>query len=208
MSKWLTVLCTALVWCCYLCSIPAATSMANNETDRFALLAFKAAIVQDPFGALSSWNHSLHYCHWNGILCSQRHPDRVIGITLRSQGLVGSLSTHIGNLSFLKSINLQNNIFHGPIPQEMGRLFRLQTIEFSTNSFGGGIPNNLSRCSKLEWLNLIDNNLTGNIPACVKTSFQEPSLLSLETSHPCSKFLSRNVICMERFRQKLLGFEA
>ncbi|XP_028107408.1 putative receptor-like protein kinase At3g47110 [Camellia sinensis] len=165
MSKWLTVLCTALVWCCYLCSIPAATSMANNETDRFALLAFKAAIVQDPFGALSSWNHSLHYCHWNGILCSQRHPDRVIGITLRSQGLVGSLSTHIGNLSFLKSINLQNNIFHGPIPQEMGRLFRLQTIEFSTNSFGGGIPNNLSRCSKLEWLNLIDNNLTGNIPA-------------------------------------------
>ncbi|CAL5348257.1 unnamed protein product [Camellia sinensis] len=165
MSKWFTVLCTALVWCCYYCSIPAATSMANNETDRAALVAFKAAIVQDPFGALTSWNHSLHYCHWNGVLCSRRHPDRVIGITLRSQGLVGSLSPHVGNLSFLEIIVLQNNSFHGPIPQEMGRLFRLQRIEFSNNSFGGGIPNNLSRCSKLEWLNLINNNLTGNIPA-------------------------------------------
>ncbi|CAL5414365.1 unnamed protein product [Camellia sinensis] len=146
-------------------SIPAATSTANNETDRVALLAFKAAIVEDPFGALSSWNHSLHYCHWNGILCSRLHPDGVIGLTLMSRGLVGSLSPHIGNLSFLKSIVLQNNSFHGPIPQEMGRLFRLQKLEFSNNSFGGGIPNNLSRCSKLEWLNLVDNNLTGIIPA-------------------------------------------
>ncbi|GMP79112.1 hypothetical protein CsSME_00034781 [Camellia sinensis var. sinensis] len=139
--------------------------MANNETDRVALVAFKAAIVQDPFGALTSWNHSLHYCHWKGILCSHRHPDRVIQLTLRSQGLVGLLSPHIGNLSFFNSIDLQNNSFHGPIPQELGRLFRLQTIEFNNNSFRGGIPNNLSRCSKLEWLNLIDNHLTGNIPA-------------------------------------------
>ncbi|CAL5414380.1 unnamed protein product [Camellia sinensis] len=89
----------------------------------------------------------------------------VIGITLRSQGLVGSLSSHVGNLSFLERIRLPNNSFHGPIPQEMGRLSRLQIIEFGNNSFRGGIPNNLSRCSKLEWLDLVNNNLTGNIPA-------------------------------------------
>ncbi|KAL7176587.1 hypothetical protein ACSBR2_030010 [Camellia fascicularis] len=165
MSKWLTVLCIALVWCCYFCSIPAATSVANNETDGVALLAFRAAIVEDPFGALSSWNHSFHFCLWNGILCSRRHPDRVIGLNLTSQGLVGLLSPHIGNLSFLKSIILHNNSFHGTIPQEMGRLFRLQTTEFSYNLFGGGIPNNLSRCSRLERLNFTNNNLTGNIPA-------------------------------------------
>ncbi|GMP79121.1 hypothetical protein CsSME_00034790 [Camellia sinensis var. sinensis] len=167
MASSFIVLYTALVWwwCYLLCNIPAASCFMANETDRLALVAFKAAIVEDPFGAFTSWNHSVHHCHWNGILCSRRHPDRVIGITLMSQGLVGSLSPHVGNLSFLKSIVLQNNSFHGPIPQEMGRLFRLQTLHFSNNSFGGGIPNNLSRCSKLEWLNLIDNNLTGNIPA-------------------------------------------
>ncbi|CAL5341410.1 unnamed protein product [Camellia sinensis] len=125
--------------------------MANNATDRAALVAFKAAIVQDPF---------------------------VIGITLRSQGLVGLLSPHVGNLSFLERIVLPNNSFHGPIPQEMGRLFRLQTIVFNNNSFGSGIPNNLSRCSKLEWLNLVDNNLTGNIPAELGT------LSRLRTSIP------------------------
>ncbi|CAL5417255.1 unnamed protein product [Camellia sinensis] len=143
MAKLVIVLYTALVLWCYLFNIPAAKCiMANNETDRAALEAFKAAIVQDPFGALSSWNHSLHYCLWNGILCSHRHPDRVIGITLRSHGLIGSLSPHVGNLSFLKRIVLPNNSW------EMG-----------------GIPNNLSGCSKLEWLDFINNNLTGNIPA-------------------------------------------
>ncbi|THF95134.1 hypothetical protein TEA_020315 [Camellia sinensis var. sinensis] len=167
MAKLVIVVYTALVlWCYLLFNIPAAKCiMANNETDRAALEAFKAAIVQDPFGALSSWNNSLHFCLWNGILCSRRHPDRVIGITLRSQGLVGSLSSHVGNLSFLERIRLPNNSFHGPIPQEMGRLSRLQIIEFGNNSFRGGIPNNLSRCSKLEWLDLVNNNLTGNIPA-------------------------------------------
>ncbi|CAL5417259.1 unnamed protein product [Camellia sinensis] len=167
MASSLIVLYTALVWwwCYLLCNILAASCIMANEIDRLALVAFKAAIVQDPFGVFTSWNHSLHHCHWNDILCSHRHPDRVIGLTLDSQGLVGSLSPYIGNLSFLKVIDLQSNSFHGPIPQEMGRLFRLQTIEFNNNSFGGGIPNNLSRCSKLEWLNLLDNNLTGNIPA-------------------------------------------
>ncbi|KAL7208905.1 hypothetical protein ACSBR1_030609 [Camellia fascicularis] len=167
MAKLVIVLYTALVlWCYLLCNIPATKCiMANNETDRVALEAFKAVIVEDPFGALSSWNHSLHFYLWNDILCSRRHPDRVIGITLRSQGLFGSLSSHVGNLSFLKRIILPNNSFHGPIPQEMGRLFRLQIIEFSNNSLGGRIPTNLSRCSKLEYLDLVNNNLTGNIPA-------------------------------------------
>ncbi|CAL5414376.1 unnamed protein product [Camellia sinensis] len=164
MANLLVVLYTALVWWCYLlCNIPAATSMAN-ETDRVALVAFKAAIDEDPFGALTSWNHSVHYCLWNGILCSRRHPDRVIGITLRSHGLVGSLSPHIGNLSFLKSLVLENNSFQGPIPPEMGRLFRLQIMALNNNSFGGAIPTNLSHCLSLQYLNLIDNNLTGNIP--------------------------------------------
>ncbi|CAL5348259.1 unnamed protein product [Camellia sinensis] len=89
-----------------------------NETERVKLVAFKAAIDEDPFRALTSWNHSVLYCLWNGILCSRRHPDRVIGITLRSRGLVGLLSPHMVNLSFLKSLVLENNSFHGPIPRD------------------------------------------------------------------------------------------
>ncbi|KAG8363952.1 hypothetical protein BUALT_Bualt19G0075800 [Buddleja alternifolia] len=141
----------------HLATTPATCS--NNKTDLQALLAFKNAIN----GGLSSWNATLHYCNWKGILCSRRHQSRVVSINLRSQGLVGSISPHIGNLSFLRTIILQNNSFHGQIPEEIGRLRRLQKIEFSNNSFSGEIPRNLSQCRNLYYLNMIDNDLTGII---------------------------------------------
>ncbi|KAI3464362.1 hypothetical protein Pfo_021025 [Paulownia fortunei] len=139
------------------------TTCSNNETDLQALLAFKKAIDDDPLGALNSWNGTLHFCSWKGILCSKRHQNRVVSVNLMSQGLVGSLSPHLGNLSFLRTIILQNNSFRGQIPEAIGRLRRLEWVEFSNNSFGGEIPRNLSQCRNLYYLNLIDNNLTGTI---------------------------------------------
>ncbi|KAH6776631.1 hypothetical protein C2S52_014192 [Perilla frutescens var. hirtella] len=138
-------------------------SYSDNQTDFEALLAFKKTIHDDPLGALSSWNETTHFCRWNGVSCSRRHPNRVVSVSLPSQGLVGSLSPHIGNLSFLSIIDLQNNSFRGLIHEEIGRLRRLEFIEFSNNSFEGGIPRNLSRCKNLYYLNLIDNHLTGSI---------------------------------------------
>ncbi|XP_042034310.1 probable LRR receptor-like serine/threonine-protein kinase At3g47570 [Salvia splendens] len=138
-------------------------SHSNNHTDLEALLAFKKSIHDDPLHALSSWNETTHFCRWNGVSCSKRHPSRVVSLSLRSLGLVGSLSPHIGNLSFLRIIDLKNNTFNGQIPPEIGRLRRLQVIEFSNNSFGGGIPKNLTHCINLYYLNLIDNELSGDI---------------------------------------------
>ncbi|KAH6769684.1 hypothetical protein C2S52_014487 [Perilla frutescens var. hirtella] len=143
---------------------PPAATYSSNETDLRSLLAFKSAIDLDPQGALISWNETVHFCSWNGIQCGRRHPDRVVAMNLRSQGLTGSLSPHLGNLSLLRSINLQNNTFHGLIPQEITLLRRLQYVEFSNNSFIGPVPQNLSNCHDLVYLNLIDNNLSGAIP--------------------------------------------
>ncbi|XP_011099080.2 probable LRR receptor-like serine/threonine-protein kinase At3g47570 [Sesamum indicum] len=153
--------CMILLFFFYFATTPATCS--NNETDLQALLAFKRSIDDDPTGVLNSWNETLHFCSWKGILCSKRHQNRVVSINLMSQGLVGTLSPHLGNLSFLRTIILQNNSFHGFIPEEIGRLRRLELIEFSNNSFGGEIPRNLSNCRNLYYLNLIDNNLTGSI---------------------------------------------
>ncbi|XP_047961361.1 receptor kinase-like protein Xa21 [Salvia hispanica] len=139
------------------------SSHSNNHSDLEALLAFKNSIHDDPLHALSSWNETTHFCRWNGVTCSKRHPHRVVSVIMSSQGLVGSLSPHIGNLSFLRTVNLKNNIFSGPIPEEIGRLRRLGKIEFSNNSFGGVIPTNLSQCTNLYYLNLIGNQLTGVI---------------------------------------------
>ncbi|XP_028961766.1 probable LRR receptor-like serine/threonine-protein kinase At3g47570 [Malus domestica] len=141
----------------------ASSHLAGNEVDRLSLLAFKAEIVNDTLGILSSWNESLHFCHWPGITCGRRH-QRVTVLNLRSSGMAGHLSPHIGNLSFLRALYLHNNSFSHTIPPEIGRLFRLQRLRLENNSFSGHIPFNISKCSNLQYLDLYGNTLTGELP--------------------------------------------
>ncbi|KAI3855885.1 hypothetical protein MKX03_011540 [Papaver bracteatum] len=145
----------------------AAINYDKKSSDRLALIALKNEITEDPLGILSSWNdrnNSLHFCEWTGVTCSLRHRSRVTSIDLRSQRLVGSISSHIGNLSFLKTLNLFNNSLHGEIPQQIGRLSRLTSLNLSNNSMEGEIPHNISHCSNLIHLNISGNNFLGIIP--------------------------------------------
>ncbi|XP_059665775.1 probable LRR receptor-like serine/threonine-protein kinase At3g47570 [Cornus florida] len=142
----------------------AATSEpGGNETDRFALLAFKAKITNDPFMVMSSWNVSIHFCQWHGVTCGRRHK-RVIKLDLNSHKLFGSISPHIGNLSFLRVLNLQNNSFEDETPPEVGRLRRLQFLRLNNNSISGSIPANLSACTTLVGFDFRYNKLVGSIP--------------------------------------------
>ncbi|PWA43971.1 protein kinase-like domain-containing protein [Artemisia annua] len=153
-----------------LTSATVSASYGGNETDYLALLSFKSKITQDPYKVLTSWNHSFHFCEWSGISCGKRHK-RVTALRLGSQGLEGSLSPHVGNLSFLREFYLRNNSFQGNIPQELGRLSRLRHLNLNINEFSGVIPTNLSGCSNLEVLSLGGNKLAGSIT-------KEMSLLS------------------------------
>ncbi|KAJ0558557.1 putative protein kinase RLK-Pelle-LRR-XII-1 family [Helianthus annuus] len=140
-----------------------STSYGGNETDHQALLSFKSMITHDPNGSLTSWNSSVHFCDWNGVTCGKRHR-RVTVIQLESRGLTGSLSPHVGNLSFLRRLSLVSNSFHGSIPHELGRLSRLRLLNLGDNKFSGFIPTNLSACSNLKDLALFSNRLVGSIP--------------------------------------------
>ncbi|KAF8017590.1 hypothetical protein BT93_H2697 [Corymbia citriodora subsp. variegata] len=137
--------------------------VGGNETDRLALQEFKAQIA-DPGGVFSSWNDSSHFCEWYGVKCSHRHR-RVVVLDLHSKNLLGVVPPHIGNLSFLREVDLRNNSFHSEIPSEFSRLFRLQKLFLRNNSFSGQIPSNLSHCSNLLTLVLDYNMLEGNLPA-------------------------------------------
>ncbi|KAI8551452.1 hypothetical protein RHMOL_Rhmol06G0186900 [Rhododendron molle] len=136
----------------------------GNETDRLALLSFKAQITGDHFGILNLWNESIHFCQWVGVTCGRRHPTRVIVLNLDGRELVGPVSPHIGNLSFLKELSLVNNSFSHEIPPQLGRLKRLREIWMDNNSFTGEIPTNISGCSNLIMLILPQNRLSGKIP--------------------------------------------
>ncbi|XP_058070342.1 probable LRR receptor-like serine/threonine-protein kinase At3g47570 [Magnolia sinica] len=136
----------------------------RNETDRLALISFKDLISNDPLQFLSSWNSSFHFCNWKGVTCGRRHPQRVTALNLGSHGLVGPISPHISNLTFLRTINLSTNSFQGEIPREIGKLFRLQDLDLSYNGLQGEIPNDLFNCSELRSLSLYQNKLQGRIP--------------------------------------------
>ncbi|KAK3428353.1 hypothetical protein EUGRSUZ_F04396 [Eucalyptus grandis] len=138
-------------------------SSTTNETDRVALLAFKAGITGDPFGVLNSWNNSIGFCQWYGVTCSWKHR-RVTALDLSSQRLSGSISPHIGNHSFLREIWLVNNTLDHEIPPQVGQLRRLCHLRLDNNSLVGEIPKNISICSNLVTLVLQGNRLIGEIP--------------------------------------------
>nr|XP_043633400.1 probable LRR receptor-like serine/threonine-protein kinase At3g47570 [Erigeron canadensis] len=139
-------------------------TLATNNTDHLALLAIKSSIIHDPQHVLDSWNTSFHFCQWQGVTCGHRHL-RVTRLDLGSRGFAGSVSPHIGNLSFLRVLNLTNNTFKGVIPSQLGNLFRLQELMFDINSFEGKVPTSLSNCTGLNVLWLNNNNLVGGIPS-------------------------------------------
>ncbi|KAL7182353.1 hypothetical protein ACSBR1_041122 [Camellia fascicularis] len=81
----------------------------------------------------------------SGVSCGRRH-QRVTVLNLSSLSLVGSISPQIGNLTFLRRIDLSNNSFHGEIPLEIGKLFRLQYLLLLNNSFQGCVGLGCHRC--------------------------------------------------------------
>lgn len=137
--------------------IQANAASAGNDTDLLSLIAIKNRL-----GGLSFWNRSQHFCQWQGITCGRRHR-RVTELNLYDQSLVGSIAPHIGNLSFLRVIDLTNNSLYGEIPQEIVHLHRLQYLSTRDNAFEGKIPSNISQCTNLVHIDLGGNNLSGEI---------------------------------------------
>ncbi|KAI9088617.1 hypothetical protein K1719_029731 [Acacia pycnantha] len=135
----------------------------SNETDRLSLIKFKQSISNDPYRIRDSWNSSTHFCDWHGISCSHKN-QRVTHLVLQGYQLSGTISPFIGNLSFLRVIDLRNNNFQGEIPKDLGRLVKLEILYFNYNILTGEFPINVTSCSNLKNLSFGGNQLTGKIP--------------------------------------------
>ncbi|CAA2998848.1 probable LRR receptor-like serine threonine-kinase At3g47570 [Olea europaea subsp. europaea] len=187
------ILC-AILWLFDSANTPVKCS--NNKTDSLALLSFKAAIDDDPRGALNSWNESVDFCSWKGILCGSRHHTRVVSINMMSQGLVGYLSPHIalglsknklsgtispfvGNLKRLVLLSLANCGLQGEIPQVLVHLQSLELINLDENSLTGAIPPGLYNISTFSIFSVRSNQLRGTIPRDLGFSFPKSRHLDL-----------------------------
>ncbi|KAL5767867.1 hypothetical protein ACOSQ2_014650 [Xanthoceras sorbifolium] len=170
----------AILLCCINLLLSYSFSTNSNETDRLALLSIMSQL-HDPLQFTSSWNYSIPVCMWQGVTCGYRHK-RVTKLDLGNQNIGGQLSPYIGNLSFLRFINVKGNNLYGEIPPEVSRLFRLRTLLVSNNSFSGTIPTNLSHCYNLIQFSAYYNNLVGEIPA-VLGDLSKLQHLSLHGNH-------------------------
>ncbi|CAL4970410.1 unnamed protein product [Urochloa decumbens] len=130
-----------------------------------ALMAVKSRL-RDEKGIMALWDiYSVDPCTWSMVACSA---DKfVISLQMANNGLSGTLSPSIGNLSHLQTMSLQNNTISGVIPPEIGKLTNLDALDLSSNEFVGDIPSSLGQLTRLNYLRLDRNNLSGQIPVDV-----------------------------------------
>ncbi|PWZ29037.1 Receptor kinase-like protein Xa21 [Zea mays] len=169
MSLWkqpskLAMLVVLLLLLCHAVDKVHCSTHHNNSQDFHSLLEFHKGITSDPNEALSNWNPSIHFCHWHGVNCSSTRPYRVTELNLTGQNLAGQISSSLGNLTFLHTLDLSYNSFSGPLPL-LNKLRNLDILFLGSNHLGDVIPDWLTNSSNLVDLDLSENNLNGHIPS-------------------------------------------
>ncbi|KAI5683155.1 hypothetical protein M9H77_04383 [Catharanthus roseus] len=140
------------------------TSSFTPWEQQTALLFLKASI-SDPLKILANnWSATAFPCDWTGISCSSLH-NRVTAVNISRMALSGSLPSHLGNLSFLVSLDLSGNNFQGLLPHEFVRLRRLRFINLAFNNYTGEVPSWFGFLPNLQFLNFRNNTFTGSLPA-------------------------------------------
>lgn len=165
-----------------LCFPSLASSDLNSEKQ--ALLAFANSVHH---GLKLNWNPNTAVCSsWVGVTCTRDHThvlalrlpgiglsgeirpntlgklDHLQVLSLRSNGLTGSLPPDVSSLPSLHNLYLQHNAFTGDIPTLLSS--GLSSLDLSYNSFSGEIPVAVQNLSQLTVLNLQNNSLAGPIP--------------------------------------------
>ncbi|KAL0369211.1 UNVERIFIED_CONTAM: putative LRR receptor-like serine/threonine-protein kinase [Sesamum calycinum] len=151
-----------LVWFLSISRTCSAQIVSNQTTDRDALVAFKTAIISDPYEILvKNWSSDASICNWIGVSCSRQ---RVTALNFSGFSFQGTVAPSLGNLTFLSSLDLRSNNFTGFLPQELSNLHRLQVINVGFNSFTGEIPSWFGTLPELEFIFMNNNNFSGSIP--------------------------------------------
>ncbi len=90
--------------------------------------------------------------------------NRVGGIELPENNLVGTIPPEIGQLQELDEMQLTDNNLSGTLPAAIGQLQNLATLELDNNNLSGGLPPEIGTLLSLEVLSLSNNNFSGTIP--------------------------------------------
>ena len=173
-----------------------ATTAASTgpRDDREALEALYEATGGADWANAANWKTQLPLGSWHGVTFDE-DSDRVTGLELVENGLVGPLPSALARLRGLVTLNLRGNELTGPIPVALGNLSRLQLLELSQNDLSGPIPDALERLTSLRRLRLSWNDLSGPVPAWLgnRGSLRTLYLLGNDLTGPIPSGLGRLV---------------
>ncbi|KAG9142279.1 hypothetical protein Leryth_007702 [Lithospermum erythrorhizon] len=191
-----------------------AYHLANSEPtqDKQALLAFISKIAHSN---RLQWNASDSACNWVGVECDPSQasvhnlrlpgvglvgqiPPNTLGLltelrvlSLRSNGLVGSIPSDFSNLKSLRSLYLQNNQFSGDFPPSITELTRLTRLDISSNKLTGTIPFSVNNLTQLTGLFLENNGFTGTLPSINPTGLANFNVSNNQLNGSVPSSLSR-----------------
>ncbi|KAK9798190.1 hypothetical protein WJX73_001724 [Symbiochloris irregularis] len=98
-----------------------------------------------------------------GLVCRN---GRIVAIQLDTTGqipLQGTLPAAIGNITFLRFLELSGNRISGTLPGSVAAL-PLQQLNLSFNDITGSLPSSWSNLTTASSVDLSSNNITGNYP--------------------------------------------
>ncbi|XP_039836853.1 leucine-rich repeat extensin-like protein 7 [Panicum virgatum] len=149
----------------------SSSSAAPSQQEYTALQALKAAVTEDPRGALSSWRGA-NVCAYRGVYCSAPPdgaaaagaPTVVAGIDLNRAGLRGTLPEAVSLLAHLTFLHLNSNRLGGAVPDSLRDLQYLTELDLSNNLFSGPFPASTLLIPSLVYLDLRFNAFSGELP--------------------------------------------
>ena len=138
---------------------PDSTGVAS---DRAVLEALYHATGGPAWSDRTHWLSAAPLRDWFGV--ETDGSGRVTSLSLAGNGLSGSITPELGNLSNLRNLALAGNQLSGSIPAELGRLSNLTSLNLQANQLSGSIPSELGNLANLQSLWLASNRLSGTIP--------------------------------------------
>lgn len=135
--------------------------------DSLTLISFYNSVSGLP------WNINLPMNTWQGVVLNSNGCVERLQLDALISG--GTIPEVLGDLTYLKELDLEDCNLTGTIPTTLGNLAFLDELDLEGNFLMGGIPSSLATLQNLEELVLIDNNLsncysTDLLPLCAVTN--------------------------------------
>ena len=149
---------------CLLAFPTLVAAQGSVETDRAALVALYDSTGGDNWRGNTNWKSDKPLGEWYGITTNE--DGRVESIDFNHHnGLTGSIPPDIGDLVYLRKINLEGNDLTGSIPFEIENLIHLEILNLRFNELTGPIPPGIVNLVNLKEIDLDVNDINGHIPS-------------------------------------------